>query len=69
MKLMSSGRTQAGGHQEIAFVLAILVVHDDDHAPARSSSRISSTEFRPRAAAGALTCESEDVGHGESLGR
>ncbi len=31
MKLMSSGRTQLGGHQQVAFVLAVLVVDDDDH--------------------------------------
>jgi hypothetical protein len=26
-------RRTLGGHDEVAFVLAILIVHDDDHAP------------------------------------
>ena len=32
MKLMSCGRTSSRGHDQVAFVLAVLVVDDDDHA-------------------------------------
>ena len=32
MKLMASGRDLFGGHGEVAFVFAVLVVDEDDHA-------------------------------------
>ena len=31
MKLMASGVTNCGGHHEVALVLAVLVVDEDDH--------------------------------------
>ena len=37
------GRDLLGGHGEVALVLAVLVVDDHDHAPARISSSAVST--------------------------
>ena len=34
-----------GGHTEVALVLAVLVIHEDDHAARRVSSRASSIEM------------------------
>jgi hypothetical protein len=45
MKLIASGRHAVGGHEQVALVLAVLVVHDDDHPPGAESSMISSVEL------------------------
>jgi len=43
MKVDGVGGDFFGGHGEVAFVFAILVVDEDDHAPWRISSTASST--------------------------
>ena len=69
MKLIASGVTFVGGHRQVAFVLAVLVVDDDDH-PAGADGGDGLLDRRERAAlAGAFgdadlrsSCVSHRVG-------
>ena len=47
MKLIASGVTFSAAIDQVALVLAVLVVHQHDHAPCRSSSRASSMVQNP----------------------
>src|SRR5205823_4680473 len=64
------GRHALGGHDQIALVLAILIVHDDDHPTgAQLGENLADGIERRRLGCGcALTGQWQDLGHGARSG-